>query len=202
MASRPATTKGAATRERILVAAVARFADQGLRLTSVTQIARDAGVTAPAVHAHFGTKDDLFSAAFEYDVAGMVGALRSLMSHGTAAPPGAGALPLVAGYMVTHPLVRRVFQGQEPDRTAALLETPSVAALRAELTAAVGGAQRSGSLRADIEADALYGALETLTLALLLGLVQMGPIGDAARQAAIAAIINTGVRTVAAPGPS
>jgi AcrR family transcriptional regulator len=62
------SAKGLATRDRILSAAIGRFAAEGFQSTSVTQIARDAGLKPPAVHAHFRTKDELFTAAFERDV--------------------------------------------------------------------------------------------------------------------------------------
>src|SRR5580700_4312441 len=74
-ATSPPFAKGTATRQRILDAAVARFASQGFRDTTVAAVARDAGVTAPAVHAYFGSKQELFHAAFEYDVTPVLEAL-------------------------------------------------------------------------------------------------------------------------------
>ena len=53
------------TRERILVAARQRFADQGLESTTVREVARDAGVDPALIHHYFGTKQRLFVAAME-----------------------------------------------------------------------------------------------------------------------------------------
>ena len=44
-------TKGERTRRRLLELAVRRFADEGYRATSVSAIARDAGITQAAVYA-------------------------------------------------------------------------------------------------------------------------------------------------------
>lgn len=100
-ATSPPFAKGEATRQRILDAAVARFASQGFRDTTVAAVARDAGVTAPAVHAYFGSKQELFHAAFEFDVAPVLEAL-----HGGGSGPGrALALDSTAAQ---HGLVPRV----------------------------------------------------------------------------------------------
>ena len=62
---RPGTSK---TREAILDAARAGFADQGFNATSVRAIAARAGVDPALVHHYFGTKDELFAAAMELPV--------------------------------------------------------------------------------------------------------------------------------------
>ncbi|MCL4836694.1 MAG: TetR/AcrR family transcriptional regulator [Thermoanaerobaculia bacterium] len=53
----PAALSG---RERLLSAAVAQFAAKGYVATSVRDIVRAAGVTAPALYYHFGSKEGLF----------------------------------------------------------------------------------------------------------------------------------------------
>jgi len=62
---RPRNADPALTRQRILDAAIHRFGDQGLKATSLRQIAADAGVTFATVHHHFGTKDDLHARCVE-----------------------------------------------------------------------------------------------------------------------------------------
>lgn len=63
MTRRPAETIGAGSgRERLLEAAVRLFAAKGYDATSVRDIVRAAGVTAPALYHHFGNKEGLFLA--------------------------------------------------------------------------------------------------------------------------------------------
>jgi AcrR family transcriptional regulator len=192
----PTQTKGDATRQRVLACAVARFADDGFRQTSVAQVARDAGVTAPTVHAHYGSKEELFRAAFEHDIAALLDVITARLASG-ALPGLGGGLRLIPDLLAAiddHPLARRVFQGREADRTRELLTVPAVVRTRERLTDLVAGGQRAGLIRGDLAPEALAGALETLVLALLLGAVQVGMIGDEQRRLALVAIIAAGIR--------
>src|SRR4051812_27771819 len=54
----------AATRERVLAAAWERFAGRPYDDVRLADVARAAGVTPQTLHAHFGTKDDLFVATW------------------------------------------------------------------------------------------------------------------------------------------
>ncbi len=193
----PAAGKGLATKRRILHGAITRFAEQGFRQTSVAQIARDAEVSAPAVHGYFGSKEDLFRAAFAHDVEDLVAMFRERLSAGTLLGSGATLIPDLLAAVQAHPLVRRMLQGREPERTVELLDLPVVARVRQDLVGAVAAAQAAGLIRDDIPAASLAGALETLILALLLGGVQVGLIGDEQRRAALAAIIFKGVVAIA-----
>jgi AcrR family transcriptional regulator len=56
-------------RARIRDAAIARFAAQGVKATSLKAIAEDAGVSPPLVAHHFGSKDGLRAACDAYVVA-------------------------------------------------------------------------------------------------------------------------------------
>lgn len=192
--------KGTATKQRILDAAVARFASQGFRDTTVAAVARDAGVTAPAVHAYFGSKLELFHAAFSRDVAPVLTAFhggggpgRQLALDSTAAQHG--LVPRVAAEFAEHPLAMRVLQGNEPEHTAELMALPAVVEGHDQLTRRVAEDQKAGRLRDDLPAGALADALETLVFALLLAPVQMsGENSDPGRQWAIAAVISRGLR--------
>jgi AcrR family transcriptional regulator len=70
MSSRPRGRRpgGSDSRERILLAARARFASHGYDRTRVRDVAADAGVDAALVHYFFKTKDGLFVAAMELPV--------------------------------------------------------------------------------------------------------------------------------------
>ncbi|MER7313629.1 TetR family transcriptional regulator [Streptomyces halstedii] len=63
--SRTAREGGPDTRDTILRAARAEFAERGYDKTSVRGIARAAGVDPALVHHYFGTKDEVFAAAVE-----------------------------------------------------------------------------------------------------------------------------------------
>ncbi|GAA2466226.1 MULTISPECIES: TetR/AcrR family transcriptional regulator [Streptomyces] len=63
--SRAEAAAGPGTRERILEAARAEFAERGYDKTSVRGIAKAAGVDPALVHHYFGTKDEVFAAAIE-----------------------------------------------------------------------------------------------------------------------------------------
>ncbi|KAA9154287.1 TetR/AcrR family transcriptional regulator [Amycolatopsis acidicola] len=61
---RPPVSSGPTTREIILQAARHVFSEQGYEGTTVTAVARRAGVTRPAVHHYFRTKESLYRALF------------------------------------------------------------------------------------------------------------------------------------------
>jgi AcrR family transcriptional regulator len=56
----------AETRSRLLAAAWRRFAERPFEEVRLADIARDAGVSVQTLHAHFGTKDALFVATWEW----------------------------------------------------------------------------------------------------------------------------------------
>jgi AcrR family transcriptional regulator len=76
-------------RERLVVAALDLFTEQGYDATTVTQIAERAGLTKSTFFRHFPDKRELLVAGQE--------ALSTLLAEGiAAAPPGATALSAVA----------------------------------------------------------------------------------------------------------
>ncbi|REJ05282.1 TetR family transcriptional regulator [Microbacterium bovistercoris] len=72
---RATAADAAATAERVLEAATARFAAQGFAATSVDDVAADAAVTRGAVYHHYASKPGLFTAVvqrMQQEVAGAV----------------------------------------------------------------------------------------------------------------------------------
>ena len=59
----------AATRERLLASAWRRFSQEAFEGVRLADVARDAGVSAQTLHTHFGTKDELFVAAWRWTMA-------------------------------------------------------------------------------------------------------------------------------------
>lgn len=58
--------RSADTRRRLLEAAAEVFADDGFRSATIQQISRRAGANIAAAHYHFGDKEGLYTAVFEY----------------------------------------------------------------------------------------------------------------------------------------
>lgn len=67
---------GDATRERILAAALPLFYDKGYKGTSLAAIAREVGISAPALYWHFKSKRDICFAAVQDELRRFAYALR------------------------------------------------------------------------------------------------------------------------------
>jgi AcrR family transcriptional regulator len=186
-------TKGERTRQRLLEAAIRRFAADGYRRTSVSDIARDAGLTPAATYAYFPSKDALFRAAVDEDAA-------ALIEQATPAEGAPGALAerwlavpaLLQNALDQHPLAKRVLGAQEPEVLPQLLELPSLAELRKRLASDFRAAQRDGTARRDIDADQLAMGLETIVLALLMAGVHVPQ--DLERSAGVLSVLDAATR--------
>lgn len=72
------------TRERLLASAWRHFSERSYEQVRLAEIAADAGVTVQTLHLRFGTKDDLFVAAWEWAI-GPEGARRDAAPAGDVA---------------------------------------------------------------------------------------------------------------------
>jgi AcrR family transcriptional regulator len=186
-------TKGEQTRRRLLELAVEAFATAGYQATTVSGIARRAGLTPAAAYAYFPGKAELFEAAVDADAAGLVDETMGRL------PPGAPRdrlLGLISGLvdgLERHPLARRVLAGREPDAAGRLLGLPALERLRATTTAELADGQQAGTVRPDVDPAAVALGLETVVLALLMAVLQVGeaaPEAMAARRAAVIAVLD------------
>ena len=108
-------TKGDRTRQRLLEIAVGRFAVDGYRRTSVSDIARDADLTPAAVYAYFAGKEALFQAAVDADASALIEESRAEVED-LPMREGVGAMvPVLLRRVVDHPLAKRVLLGKEPE---------------------------------------------------------------------------------------
>lgn len=186
--------KGTRTRARLLELAVARFAAQGYRGTSVSDVARDARLTPAAVYAYFEGKAALFEAAVDADAAALI---EEAEAAAAATPIAERQLQFVNALVErvdAHPLARRVLAGLEPEVLPRLLRLPSLDASTAECAAELAEAQRQGEIRSDVDALVMAKGLETVVLALLMGHVQSGAGDDPARAAGVTAVLEAALR--------
>lgn len=121
-----AETKGERTRRRLLEIAVDRFGRRGFRATSVSEIAREAGLTQAAAYAYFDGKDALFAAAVDTDASDLLDQAGAQVE----ATPVDVLIPTIIVVLVVgledHPLTKRVLAGQEPEALPRLVDLPAV----------------------------------------------------------------------------
>ena len=91
-------------RDRLLDIAVALFAQDGVGPTTLAAIAREAGVTAPMVHYHFKTRDQLLDAVVEARIRPLIdevtGPALAILASDTGQPDLAQTVAGVARRMV------------------------------------------------------------------------------------------------------
>src|SRR6478672_2700773 len=105
------STKGDRTRRRLLELAVQRFAHDGYRRTSVSDIARDAQLTPAAVYAYFTNKEALFEAAVDLDAGALIDRVRVAIEGTPVRDREAVILAELADHVTEHPLAARVLSG-------------------------------------------------------------------------------------------
>ena len=170
-------TRGAKTRDAILRAAIARFARDGFRATSVADIASDAGVSGTLAYAYFPNKEALFLAAVDEDASGLiqlaVDPLNSL--HDVVDFDWRARLLLTLVDAVDdHLLAKRLLAGLEPDVTARVLEIPALEELRKVIGERLRSEQLTGLVRDDIDAYEVGSGLISIFLSLLMSVTQIG----------------------------
>ena len=187
--------KGERTRQRLLDIAVQRFAADGFRRTSVSDIAREAGLTPAAAYAYFAGKEGLFQAAVDADAGALIEAARSVAAKGASAREQLFLFVAeLRGRVDDHPLARRVLSGLEPEVAARLLTIPSLVALTAALADDLAEAQAASEIRADVDPAEVAVGLETIVLALLMAELQTGLTVEPERQAGVLAVMDAALR--------
>ena len=169
------------TRQEILDAARAAFAELGYDRTTVRGVASAAGVDPAMIHHYFGTKQGLFTASVAMPVA-----------LDEALPDAIGGDPAKAGERVAR-LFFRVWEEPEPrDALLAQLrhsfvtgEPPPIAGF---ITNAVLGPVADQMTGADRELRAELAASQLLGVAVLRYIVRMEPIASADPEALVAMI--------------
>ncbi|WP_433197805.1 TetR/AcrR family transcriptional regulator [Nocardia sp. CA-107356] len=155
---RPLRADARRNRDRVLAAAQAAFADEGIAVP-LDEIARRAGVGAGTVYRHFPTKEALFEAAIVDRVERMITHARDLA---TAADPGKAFFDFL-DRMVTEGSIKR-------DLAEAVgVDAPEYRKPAHALNTAIGElltrAQQSGAVRGDIDIDDLMRVIKGTFLA-------------------------------------
>jgi len=196
LAERDLTTesKGERTRRRILEIAIERFGDRGYRATSVSEIARAAGLTQAASYAYFGSKETLFQAAVDTDAEGLIEDVAAQV----AGVPIDALIPSVIVYAVMsladHPLARRVLAGKEPDEIPRLVELPSIRLFGDLIGEQLQLAQQRGEVRQDLDASVVAAGIESLVMGLLFTTVQTGGAATERHQIGVVAAFDLMIR--------
>lgn len=187
-------SKGARTRQALLDSAIRRFASNGFRGTSVSEVARDVGLTPAAVYAYFGGKEELFTAAVDADAAALIeGALSPVLS-GTFDLEWAGLIGALLQRLPQHPLARRLLSGLEPDHTVRMLEIPALAELRKGIAERLRAGQASGEVRRDIDPVRAASGLESVVMAILIAAMQTGVPAEGERADGIMELLQAALR--------
>lgn len=170
-----APTKGEVTRQEILRSAIARFGRDGYRATSVTDIARDAGVAPTAPYAYFAGKEGLFLAAVDEDAAAVINeGLADTFDATTSTDWRDALLSTLVLALEGHPLAKRLLAGLEPDATRRVLDIPALTDLRAACAERLRAEQAAGVVRADIDPVSAANGVVAILLSLLMSVVQLG----------------------------
>ena len=166
--------KGERTRRTLLNAAIARYARDGYRASSVADIARDAGLSSTAAYAYFPNKEALFIAAVDEDAAGEIGEALSAVLEGHWNGDWRHLLTTLVDGLERHPLARRVLSGLEPEYSARLLGIAALQELRKGLGELFAAEQLTGQVRSDIDPRQVAGGLVTIVISLLIAILQTG----------------------------
>jgi AcrR family transcriptional regulator len=188
------STKGDRTRRRLLEIAVRRFAADGYRRTSVSDIARDAGVSPAAAYAYFSNKEALFQAAVDVDAGALVDRARAAIAGTPVAGREAVVLAELAEHVTEHPLAARVLAGREPEVIDRVLDLPSLREFNTQIASDIAAAQRRGEVRTDVDAEEMANGLEAIVLTLLMGFLQARVDGDSRWAVGALAVLNAALR--------
>ena len=160
-APRALSARAAATRQRILDAALTEFAEKGLAGARVDEIAARAGANKRMLYAHFGSKEELWLVVLESAYAAKRAEERAVEVEGLA--PAEAMARLIAfnlRYTARHPEFVALLNQENLHRAAYLRRSEDVPALYSPLLEALRGVLLCGAaggvFRAGVDVMQLY----------------------------------------------
>ena len=139
----------AATRARILEAAVTEFAEFGMAGARVDRLAARAGCNKQLIYEYFGNKEGLFDAALESTTANLALALAFDPTDLTGYALG------LYDYMVEHPEAARLVRWHELQRPGIAGALPVMVETNRRLLEAITSAQAAGQIATHLSAEML-----------------------------------------------
>jgi AcrR family transcriptional regulator len=150
------TRDSAATKQRILDAATAEFAEHGLAGARVDRIAARAEANKQLIYAYLGSKEELFDSVLEANISLLLDAV----------PLTADDLPAYAAtlfdFAVAHPQLVRLVRWHQLERPGVMNQLPATAASNKHKLDAVAAAQKAGKISDALSADQLFALVLTL----------------------------------------
>jgi len=187
-------TKGDRTRNLLLEIAVRRFALDGFRRTSVSDIAREAQLSPAAVYAYFTNKEALFEAAVDQDAGALIDRARAAIRDTPVRDREAVILAELADHVAEYPLAARVLSGQEPDVIDRVLDLPSLQEFNAQIAADIAAAQAAGEVRTDVDPEIMANGFEAIVLTLLMGFLQARVSTDSRQAIGALSVLSAALR--------
>jgi AcrR family transcriptional regulator len=173
-------SKGERTRLALIDAAIRRFGQDGSRGASVSDVARDVGITPGSVYAYFPSKQELFLAALDADAECLIERAIEVIGPEFVSDWALLFTTLLSA-LDEHPLARRVLLGEEGTAADRLLVLPAEARLHDLLVERLRVAQGRGLVRSDVDPEIMIDGLTTLLMALLIAALQTGGGGNRGR---------------------
>lgn len=172
----PRPSVEAERREQILDAACVVLAERGLHALRVSDVAREAGVSAGTVHYYFESKKDVVDAAFEYNFAHSLDRRADILAADH--PPLRLLHEVIESYLPTDPTATRAWmvwaelwtEGAR-DASLAAVNERLYGQWRDLVAELIGRAQRDGTARegdAAVFANTLVGLIDGLAVQVLL----------------------------------
>lgn len=196
VSAQEAASKGERTRHALLEGAIRRFAADGFRATSVSGIARDAGLTPAAAYAYFEGKEGLFAAAVDADAAGLIGKALGPVLNGSFDTEWQALIGALVQGLSEHPLARRILAGLEPEHTERLLDIPALTELEQGIAVRLEAGQAAGAVRPDIDTGLVASGLVTTVMSILIAVLQTGIPADSERADGVAALLASALLPV------
>ena len=183
-------TKGERTRRRLLALAIEHFGASGYRSTSVSEIARAAGVTQATAYAYFDNKESLFIAAVDSDASELVLSAHATLTDAPAVNRFQEFLAALYLALNRHQLTRRVLAGEEPGVLSRISDLPALRLVTSLIVEDLRAGQRDGTVRADVDIVVLGDGVEAIVMSLLVAAVQSDGISVPRYVAGLAAAFD------------